>query len=140
MDKREQILKGMEKWIGVKIDELIGENVWLALMSKTIKRTLFELVESLLPMDMLVPVLSNHGVIDADIVADELIEALDNVPDFTQEFKGGIVVHLSKGVIKVELPSNGLLVGILNGDNVLNFHEGDIKELAQYINEAKDYV
>lgn len=140
MDKREQVLKGMEKWIGAKVDELIGDNVWLALMSKTIKRTAFELIDGLLPMDMLIPVLSNHGVIDADIVADELIEALDNVPDFTQEFKGGIAVHLSKGVIKIELPSNGLLTSLLNGDNVFNFREGDIKELAQYINEAKNYV
>ena len=140
MEKREQILKGVEKWIGVKVDELIGENIWLALMSRTIKRTVFELVDNMLPMDMLIPILSNHGVIEADIVADELIEALNNVPDFTHEFKGGIAIHLSKGVIKVELPSNGLLSNILNGDNVLNFREGDIKELAQYINEAKNYV
>lgn len=140
MDKREQILKGMEKWIGVKVDELIEDNVWLALMSKTIKRTAFEFVEGILPVDMLIPVMSNHGVIDAEIVANELIEALDNVPDFSQELAGGIVIHLSKGVVKVELPSNGLISGILQGRNVLKFHEDDIRELAQYINENKGYV
>ena len=137
MDKREQIYKGISKWIGSKVDELVGDNIWLALMSQTIKRTASEFVESILPVDMLVPVLSNHGVIDADVVAEELIEALNNVPDYTQEFKGGIAVHLSKGVIKIELPSNGLLSSILQGNNVFKFHEDDIRELARYINEAK---
>ena len=138
MDKREQIYKGMNKWIGSKVDELIGDNIWLALMSQTIKRTVSEFIESILPVDMLIPVLSNHGVIDADIVADELIEALNNAPDYTQEFKGGIAIHLSKGVIKVELPSNGLLSSILQGNNVFKFYEDDIRELARYINEAKN--
>lgn len=137
MDKREQIYKGISKWIGSKVDDIVGDNIWLALMSQTIKRTASEFVEGVLPMDMLVPILSNHGVIDADVVAEELIDALNNVPDYTQELKGGITIHLTKGVIKVELPSNGLLSSILQGHNVLKFHEDDIRELAMYINEAK---
>jgi hypothetical protein len=138
MDKNEQIYKGMSKWISSKVDDLIGDNIWLALMSQTIKRTASEFVESILPVDMLVPMLSNHGIIDADVVAEELIEALNNVPEYSQEFKGGIVLSLSKGEIKVELPSNGLLSKVLQGNNVLKFHEDDIRELAKYINESKN--
>lgn len=138
MDKNEQIYKGMSKWISSKVDDLIGDNIWLALMSQTIKRTASEFVGSILPVDMLVPMLSNHGIIDADIVAEELIEALNNVPEYSQEFKGGIVLFLSKGEIKVELPSNGLLSKVLQGNNVLKFHEDDIRELAKYINESKN--
>ena len=137
MDKREQIFKGINKWIGVKVDELVGDNVWLALASKTIKRTASELIEGILPMDMLIPILSNRGVIDAEVVADELIEALNNVPDYTQDF-GAVAVHLSRGVVKIELPSNGVVSSLLKGNNVLKFTEDDIKELARYINEAKN--
>lgn len=138
MEKSEQILKGISKWIGSKVDELVGDNIWLALISQTVKRTASEFIESILPADMLIPVLSNHGVVDADVVAEELIEALNNVPDYTQEFKGGIAIHLTKGVIKVELPSNGLLSSIMQGNNVLKFYEDDIRELAKCINEAKN--
>lgn len=138
MEKSEQILKGISKWIGSKVDELVGDNIWLALISQTVKRTASEFIESILPTDMLIPVLSNHGVVDADVVAEELIEALNNVPDYTQEFKGGIAIHLAKGVIKVELPSNGLLSSIMQGNNVLKFYEDDIRELAKCINEAKN--
>lgn len=137
MDKREQIFKGINKWISAKVDELVGDNVWLALASKTIKRTASELIEGLLPMDMLIPILSNRGVIDAEVVADELIEALNNVPDYTQEF-GVVAVHLSRGVVKVELPSNGVVSSLLKGNNVLKFTEDDIKELARYINVSKE--
>lgn len=137
MDKREQIFKGINKWISAKVDELVGDNVWLALASKTIKRTASELIEGILPMDMLIPILSNRGVIDAEVVADELIEALNNIPDYTQDF-GAVAVHLSRGVVKVELPSNGVVSSLLNGNNVLKFTEDDIKELARYINEAKN--
>lgn len=137
MDKREQVYKGLKKWIGSKVDELIGDNIWLALASNTIKRTASELIESVLPMDMLIPILSNRGVIDAEIVANELIEALNNVPDYTQDF-GTVAVHLSKGVVKVELPSTGIVSSLLKGNNVLKFTEDDIRELAQYINEAKN--
>ena len=119
------------------MDELVGDNVWLALASKTIKRTASELIEGLLPMDMLIPILSNRGVIDAEVVADELIEALNNVPDYTQEF-GVVAVHLSRGVVKVELPSNGVVSSLLKGNNVLKFTEDDIKELARYINVSKE--
>lgn len=137
MDKREQIFKGINKWISAKVDELVGDNIWLALASKTIKRTASELIEGLLPMDMLIPILSNRGVIDAEVVADELIEALNNVPDYTQDF-GAVAVHLSRGVVKVELPSNGIVSSLLKGNNVLKFTEDDIKELARYINESKE--
>jgi hypothetical protein len=138
MDKREQVYKGVSKWISTKVDELVGDNIWLALASNTIKRTTSELIEGVLPMDMLIPILSNRGVIDAQIVADELIEALNNVPDYTQEFKGGIAVHLTKGVIKVELPSSGIISSLLKGNNVFKFTEDDIRELAKFINESKE--
>lgn len=137
MDKREQVYKGVNKWISAKVDELVGDNIWLALASNTIKRTASELIESMLPMEVLIPMLSNRGVIDAEIVANELIEALNNVPDYTQDF-GAVAVHLSKGVVKVELPSTGLVSSLLKGNNVLKFTEDDIKELAQCINEAKN--
>lgn len=137
MDKREQVYKGVNKWISAKVDELVGDNIWLALASNTIKRTASELIEGVLPMDMLIPILSNRGVIDAEIVANELIEALNNVPDYTQDF-GTVAVHLSKGVVKVELPSIGIVSSLLKGNNVLKFTEDDIRELARYINEAKN--
>ena len=137
MDKREQVYKGLNKWIGSKVDELVGDNIWLALASNTIKRTASELIEGVLPMEMLIPMLSNRGVIDAEIVANELIEALNNVPDYTQDF-GTVAVHLSKGVVKVELPSIGIVSSLLKGNNVLKFTEDDIRELARYINEAKN--
>lgn len=138
MDKREQIYNGVSKWVSAKVDELVGDNIWLALMSQTIKRTASELIENILPIDLLVPLFSNRGIIDADIIANELIDALNNVPDYTQEFKSGIAIHLTKGVVKVELPGNGFINSIMKGNNVLKFHEDDIRELAQYINEAKD--
>lgn len=137
MDKREQIYKGINKWIGVKVDELVGDNIWLALLSQTAKRTASELIEGLLPMDILIPMLSNRGIINAEVVADELITALNNIPDYTQDF-GAVAVHLSRGVIKIELPSSGIVSSLLKGNNVLKFGEDDIRELAKFINESKE--
>ena len=138
MEKSEQILKGMHKWIGHKIDELVGDNIWMALVSNSAKRIVGEYVETILPMNMIVPIFSNHGVIDADVFASEIITALNNTPDISQEIAGGIVIHLTRGVVKVELPSTGIVKTLLGGNNVINFREPDIRELAQYINEAKN--
>lgn len=138
MTNSEQIYKGIEHWINHKVDELIGENVWMALASGTIKRVANEFVNTMVPSNMLELMLSNHGVIDAEIFAQEMISALNNVPEMTQELGAGIVLHLSKGTVSIELPSNSIVKALLNGDNVINFREPDIRELAQYINQAKN--
>lgn len=138
MTNAQQINTGISNWINHKVDELIGENIWMALASGTIKRVANEFVDSMVPSNVLELMLSNHGVIDAEIFAQEMIDALNNVPDMTQELGAGIALHLSKGVIRIELPSNSVVKALLNGDNVINFREPDIKELAQYINQAKN--
>lgn len=138
MTNTEQIYKGINSWINHKVDELIGENIWMALASGTIKRVANEFVDSMIPSNVLELMLSNHGVIDADIFAQEMIGALNNVPDMTQDLGAGIALHLSKGTVSIELPSNSIVKALLNGDNVINFREPDIRELAQYINQAKN--
>lgn len=138
MTNSEQIYKGINSWINHKVDELIGENVWMALASGTIKRVANEFVNTMVPSNMLELMLSNHGVIDADVFAQEMIGALNNVPEMTQELGAGIALRLSKGTVSIELPSNSVVKALLNGDNVINFREPDIRELAQYINQAKN--
>lgn len=137
MDKREQILKGISKWIDSKVDELAGNNILMALAANPIKRVGKEWLRTVIPIDMLELLLSNHGVIDAQILANEVIEAINNAPIVEKEFNG-IMLRLKDRVISVELPSNSIVKGLLNGDNVLNFRESDIRELAQFINESKN--
>lgn len=137
MDKREQILKGISKWIDSKVDELAGNNILMALAANPIKRVAKEWLNTVIPIDMLELLLSNHGVIDAQILANEVIEAINNAPIVEKEFNG-IMLRLKDRVISVELPSNSIVKGLLNGDNVLNFRESDIRELAQFINESKN--
>lgn len=137
MTNSEQIYKGINTWINHKVDELIGENVWMALVFGTIKRVANEYINTMVPSNILELMLSNHGVIDAEVFAQEMIDALNNVPDMTQELGAGIAIRLSKGVVSIELPSNSIVKSLLNGDNVINFREPDIRELAQYINQAK---
>lgn len=137
MDKREQILQGISKWIDSKVDDLTRGNIWMALASNTIKRVANEFIETIVPIDVLVLMLSNRGVIDADIFADELVSAINNAQDVKQEY-GGVLLRINNGVISVELPSNSIVKGLLNGNNVLNFREADIRELAQYINNKEE--
>lgn len=137
MDKREQILKGISKWIDSKVDELAGNNILMALAANPIKRVGKEWLNTVIPIDMLELLLSNHGVIDAQILANEVIEAINNAPIVEKEFNG-IMLRLKDRVISVELPSNSIVKGLLNGNNVLNFRESDIRELAQFINESKN--
>lgn len=137
MEKREQVLNGIHRWIDAKITELANNNVWMALASNTLKRVAKDWIETVIPVDMLLLLLSNRGVVDADVLANELIMALNNAPDIQKDFSG-IMLKLSRGVISIELPSNSVVKGLLNGNNVLNFREGDIKELAQFINNKED--
>lgn len=137
MEKREQILKGISRWIDSKVDELAGGNIWMAMAANPIKRVAKEWLNTAVPIDMLELLLSSHGVIDADVFADEVISAINNAPKVEKEFNG-ILLSLNQGVISVEFPSNSIVKGLLNGDNVLNFRESDIRELAQFINESKN--
>ena len=137
MDNREQILNGISQWIDSKITQLANNNIWMALASNTIKRVATEWIESVLPVDMLTLLLSNRGVINADILADEIISALHSAPSIEKEFNG-IVLKLNGGAISIELPSNSIIKGLLNGDNVLNFRDEDIRELARYINNKTE--
>ena len=137
MGTNEQILKGISGWISYKIDELVGNNILMALMSETIKRVASQFVETAVPPGLLELVFCNHGVVDADVFAGEIVRALQSAPDYSQEFKG-VDIHLSRGTVKIELPSNAIVKALLNGDNVIVLKEPDIRELAQYINNAKN--
>lgn len=136
MGTSEQILKGINEWISYKVDELVGSNILMALMSETIKRVAYQFVETAIHPNLLELVFCNHKVVDADVFAGELVRALESAPDYHQEFKG-VEIHLSRGIVKFELPSNAIVKALLNGDNVIVLKEPDIRELAQYINNAK---
>lgn len=136
MGAKKQIMQGLSKWIDSKVNELAKDNIWMALASSTIKRVANEWISLVIPIDMVELLLSNHGVVDANVLADELIQALKNAPEVEKEING-VLISLKSGVISIELPSNSIVLGLLNGNNVLNFRESDIKELAQYINESK---
>lgn len=138
MNNKTQILTGINAWMEAKVDELAAGNVWMAIAANTIKRVASDVVEAYLPMDVLEMALANHGVVDANILADEFIASLDNVDNVSTELAGGIVVSLTPGTIRLELPSNGAVKALLGGDNVINFRAEDIKELAQFINNAKN--
>lgn len=138
MNNKTQILSGINAWMEAKVDELAAGNVWMAIAANTIKRVASDVIEAYLPMDVLEMALANHGVVDANILADEFIASLDNVDNVSTELAGGIVVSLTPGTIRLELPSNGAVKALLGGDNVINFRAEDIKELAQFINNAKN--
>lgn len=138
MNNKTQILTGINAWMEAKVDELAAGNVWMAIAANTIKRVASDVVEAYLPMDVLEMALVNHGVVDANILADEFIASLDNIDNVSTELAGGIVVSLTPGTIRLELPSNGAVKALLGGDNVINFRAEDIKELAQFINNAKN--
>lgn len=138
MNNKTQILTGINAWMEAKVDELAAGNVWMAIAANTIKRVASDVIEAYLPMDVLEMALATHGVVDANILADEFIASLDNVDNVSTELAGGIVVSLTPGTIRLELPSNGAVKALLGGDNVINFRAEDIKELAQFINNAKN--
>lgn len=137
MNNKTQILSGITDWIEAKVDQLSAGNIWMAIASNTIKRIASEVVEAYLPMDILEMAMLNHGVVDANILADEVISSLNNVDDVSVEIKGGVMLHLSRGMVQLELPSVSAVKALLGGDNVINLRAEDIRELAQYINKAK---
>lgn len=136
MSNKDIIYKGVNAWISAKIDELAVNNIWLTLAARTIKRTAAEAIERVIPVDVIELLFTNHGIVDADIVAEELIEAINNAPDYAHEF-GSVTIRIKSGLIQIEFPSTGIIKSMLNGNNVINFRESDIKELAQHINEIK---
>ena len=138
MNNKTQILSGINAWIEAKVDQLALDNVWMAMASNTIKRVASDVVEAYLPTDVLEMALANHGVVDANILADEFIASLEHVRDVSTELKGGVVVHLSPGLLQLDFPANGAIKALLGGDNVINFRSEDIRELARFINNAKN--
>lgn len=133
---REQIMKGVSQWIDLKVDELAVDNIWLALGGNTIKRVLVNLIDDNLPMGIIKPLLSNHGVLDAKLFADELITALRNTPQTKLPISGDMYAVVGEGNISIYLPSNGLIDTLMKGVSVIHFRESDINELAQLINES----
>ena len=133
---REQIMKGITKWIDLKVDELAVDNIWLALGSNTIKRVLVNLIDDNLPMDIIKPMLSNHGVLDAQLLADEINQALKAMPQTKLPITDGMYAVVGEGNISIYLPSNGLVDTFMKGVSVIHFRESDINELAQLINES----
>lgn len=138
MNNKTQILTGINAWMEAKVDELAAGNVWMAMAANTVKRIASEAIEAYLPMDVLEMALANHGVVDANILADEFIASLDNVRDVSTELAGGIIIRLNSGVVQIDFPSGGAIQALLGGNNVINFRADDIRELAQYINNAKN--
>ena len=138
MNNKTQILTGINAWMEAKVDELATGNVWMAMAANTVKRIASEAIEAYLPMDVLEMALANHGVVDANILADEFIASLDNVRDVSTELAGGIIIRLNPGVVQIDFPSGGAIQALLGGNNVINFRADDIRELAQYINNAKN--
>lgn len=134
---KEQIMAGISKWIDKKVDELAADSLYLTLGSNTIKRVLHNLADDYLPEDMLKPLLSNHGVVDANVLADEINATLRNMEQKTISIGGGFAVALGDGVVSIKLPDTPFVSGLMNGIKSINFREEDINELARYINESK---
>lgn len=137
MSNSDQILKGINIWIESKVDELACNSIIMCLMHETIKRAAGQVVEAIVPVKMLELVFCNHGVIDADLFANEITRALNKAPEISEEYNG-IVVNLKQGIIQIELPDTSTVRSILKGHNVINLRESDIKELAQCINDVKN--
>lgn len=137
MTTNEQIIKGVSEWISAKIDELSGTNIWLALAANPIKRVVGEYIGKILPMDLAGLLLCNNGVLDADVFANEVISAVNNAPEITQDFGGGYSLSIKEGAISFAMPDNGITKALLGGHNVINFREEDIRELAKCINNQK---
>ena len=133
---REQIMKGVSQWIDLKVDELAVDNIWLALGGNTIKRVLVNLIDDNLPMDIIKPLLSNHGVLDAQLLADEINQALKAMPQTKLPITDDMYAVVGEGNISIYLPSNGLVNTLMKGVSVIHFRESDINELAQLINES----
>lgn len=133
---REQIMKGVSQWIDLKVDELAVDNIWLALGGNTIKRVLINLIDDNLPMDIIKPLLSNHGVLDAQLLADEINQALKAMPQTKLPITDDMYAVVGEGNISIYLPSNGLVNTLMKGVSVIHFRESDINELAQLINES----
>lgn len=137
MTTNEQIIKGISEWVSAKIDELSGTNIWLALAANPIKRVVGEYIGKILPMDIAGLLLCNNGVLDADVFANEVISAVNNAPEITQDFGGGYSLSIKEGAISFVMPDNGITKTLLGGHNVINFREEDIRELAKCINNQK---
>jgi hypothetical protein len=133
---REQIMKGVSQWIDLKVDELAVDNIWLALGGNTIKRVLVNLIDDNLPMGIIKPLLSNHGALDAKLLADELNTALRNMPQTKLPITDSMYAVIGEGNISIYLPSNGFIDTVMKGVSVIHFRESDINELAQLINES----
>ena len=132
---REQVMNGISRWIDLKVDELAVDNIWLALGSNTIKRVLVNLIDDNLPMDMIKPLLSNRGVLDAQLLANEINTALKAMPQTKLPISGDMYAVVGEGNISIYLPSNGLIDTLMKGVSVIHFRESDINELAKLINE-----
>ena len=133
---REQIMKGVSRWIDLKVDELAVDNIWFALGGNTIKRVLVNLIDDNLPMGIIKPLLSNHGALDAKLLADELNTALRNMPQTRLPITDSMYAVIGEGNISIYLPSNGFIDTVMKGVSVIHFRESDINELAQLINES----
>lgn len=133
---KERIMRGISQWVSLKIDELAKDNIWLALGNNTLTRVIVNIIDDNMPMNIIQPLLSNRGVLDAQLLADEINSALKSMPKTKLPITEGIYAVIGEGTISVYLPSNNLINTLMNGISVIHFNESDINELAQLINES----
>lgn len=127
---KEQVIKGINKWISLKVDELAMDNVLLTITSGAVKNGLKSMISNV-DMSKVIPFITKDGILDAHIITDEIIKSISALSPKEVKIKG-VAFTVGNGVVRFKLDN---WIGELLGIDAISVTANDIDELAKLIND-----
>lgn len=130
---KEQVISGINKWIGSLIDDIAPNNILFALTSTLIKRVVSQYIEDKVNFDAIKPFIVNKaGEIDAETTMKEMMASLKNMPKKAYNFQN-IKVEIGDGAVVIHIPDTPTIGLLTDHLKKITLTEKDFLKLSDYI-------
>lgn len=132
---KKQVLSGINRWLGYKVDEITSLSPRLSFLNPTLKRGLSNLVTHKIDsFDNLLPFITDeNGNLALGDVFDEGIKMLKEMPVNTSKILN-MDIEIGKGHIKLILPDNPWIDALIDKGSFI-IDENDLIQLKELLME-----
>jgi hypothetical protein len=134
---REQIIKGVNVWLGNIIDNIAPNNLLFALVSPSVKRVLGQYIDDNFNFELVKPfVIARKGELDVDTTMQEIMQGLKNMPKKKYNLNS-LNIEIGEGVIIVNIPEHPALSMLTDNLRKITLKEKDFEDLIRNIKEQE---
>lgn len=134
---RDQIIKGVNVWLGNIIDNIAPNNLLFALVSPSVKRVLGQYIDDNFNFELVKPfVVARNGELDVDTTMQEIMQGLKNMPKKKYNYNS-LNIEIGEGVIIVNIPEHPALSMLTDNLRKITLKEKDFEDLIKNIKEQE---